>query len=78
MKPQYHSCVIESSKIDQYYRKTLEQKLQLQRWKIDEVRVIGADNLTHLQTWVDMTDVKHTYMNIHTGGYMLFGWGVLH
>ena len=43
------------------------------------MRVIGADNLTHLQTWIDEAHTKHPDVGSHIGGRgVLFGWVMVH
>ena len=37
--------------------------------------VLGADNLTSIQTWVDASYAVHPDMKSHTGGVMSFGTG---
>ena len=45
---------------------------------IDDVRIIGAVNLTDVYTWVDEDYVVHPKMRSHTGEAMTLGIGVLH
>ena len=45
---------------------------------IDDERVIGADSLDILHTWVDSSYATHQDMKSHTGGVMSFGRGVIH
>jgi hypothetical protein len=42
---------------------------------MDEFRVIGADDLTKLKTWVDTSYAVHRDMKSHTGGVVSFGTG---
>ena len=44
----------------------------------DDIRVMGADNMLKLETWVDASHATHANMRGHTGGTMSFGWGVVH
>jgi len=43
---------------------------------IDEERVLGANSLTHLYTWVDAAHAVHDDCKSHTSGAMSFGRGV--
>ena len=45
---------------------------------IDDERVIGADDLGVLHTWIDSSYATHPDMKSHTGGVMSFGTGVIH
>ena len=45
---------------------------------IDDIRVIGCDNLHQLFTWVDAAFAVHPNMRSQTGGAMSFGWGLIH
>ena len=45
---------------------------------IYEVRGIGADSLTHQNTWINASHTTHPDMQIHKGGCMPFEWGVEH
>ena len=45
---------------------------------IDEVRVIGSDNLTHIHTWVYAAHGTHLDMRRHPGVCIPFGLGVIH
>ena len=40
-------------------------------------RILGAENMLNLLTWVDASYATHNDMRIHTGGCMSFGIGVL-
>jgi hypothetical protein len=44
---------------------------------IDDVLIIGADDLTTIQTWVDASYAVHDDMKSHTGGAISFGRGAL-
>ena len=44
---------------------------------INGKRVMGADNLRQLCTWVDDTYGLHPDMESNTGGGMLFGYGIV-
>ncbi len=43
---------------------------------LDEFRVIGADDLTSLETWADALYAVHVDMKSHTGGAVSLGTGV--
>ena len=45
---------------------------------IDDVCVIGCENLNAVFTWVDAAYAVHPNIRSHTGGSMSMGWGVLH
>ena len=45
---------------------------------VDDERVIGADDLGVLHTWIDSSYATHPDMKSHTGGVMSFGTGVIH
>ena len=52
--------------------------LQFLKQTIDHKRIMGAENLSQLCTWVDATYVLHPDMKIHFGGGMQFGYGSVH
>jgi hypothetical protein len=41
-------------------------------------RIMGADDILKLETWIDASYATHENMRGHTGGAMSFGWGVVH
>ena len=45
---------------------------------IDEVRYVGADDLSKLYTWVDAAYAVHPNMRSHTGGSISMGTGLIH
>ena len=45
---------------------------------LDLPRIIGADNLDSLYSWVDASYATHADMRGHTGGLMSFGRGAVH
>ena len=45
---------------------------------IDDERIISAENLVDLFTWIDASYAVHNDMRSHTGGTMSFGRGVIH
>ena len=66
------------SKNDQSNKNKLKRILKSLSCAIDEVRVIGADNLIHIHTHIYVTHTTTPYMCIYTGGYTFFGWGMVH
>jgi hypothetical protein len=53
----------------------LERVLAYLYGTLDEFRVIGADDLSKMQTWVDASYAVHRDMKSHTGGVVSFGTG---
>ena len=45
---------------------------------LDDKRIIGANGLSSLQTWIDAAYAVHPNMRSHTGGCMSLGVGTLH
>ena len=45
---------------------------------IDDVRIIGAENLTDIYTWIDAAYALNPDMRRQTGGTILMGVGVIH
>ena len=45
---------------------------------LDDVRIIGANNLDSLYMWINASYATHPNMRSHTGGAMYFGTGILH
>jgi hypothetical protein len=66
------------SKSDECDWGKLRRLLQFLNQTINDVRVIAADDLTSLFTWVDASYAIHHDMKGHTGGAMSFGTGVIH
>jgi hypothetical protein len=66
------------SRSDENDWKKLKRLLQFLSQTIDDVRVIAADDLSKLFTWVDASYAIHHDMKGHTGGAMSFGTGILH
>jgi hypothetical protein len=56
----------------------LKRLLQFLYHTKDDVRIIGADDISKMFTWVDAAYAVHPNMRSHTGGVMSFGTGVLH
>ena len=59
-----------ASKHDQEKKKKLKQIIKFLGCTIDKVRVIGANNLTHIHTCLDTAHTTQIGMGIHTGGFM--------
>jgi hypothetical protein len=49
----------------------------LKRTRADR-RIMGADDILKLETYIDASYATHANMRGHTGGAMSFGWGVVH
>ena len=45
---------------------------------IDDIRIIGCDDLDHVFMWVDAAFAVHPNMRSQTGGAMSMGWGIVH
>ena len=56
----------------------LKRVLQYLKTTIHLKRIIGADNLHSLFTWIDASYAIHPNMRSHTGGCMSMGIGTLH
>ena len=54
----------------------LRRLLHFLQSRIDDERVLAADSLTELFTWVDASYAVHDNMKSHTVGAMSFGRGV--
>ena len=68
-------CTRSSKCTEQDWAK-LRRLLHFLQSTIDEERVLGANSLTHLYTWVDAAYAVHDDCKSHTGGAMSFGRGV--
>ena len=55
----------------------LRRVLQYLRGTIDLTLTIGADDITEMKSWVDVSYGIHDDCKSHTGGVMSWGWGVL-
>jgi KUP system potassium uptake protein len=55
----------------------LKRALEYLQGTIDEFRVIGADNMSYMRTWVDASYAVHRDMKSHTGGVVSFGTGAV-
>ena len=56
----------------------LRQVLQFLSQNMGDYIFIGVDNIYEVLTYVDASYVMHDYMKGHTGGCMMFGWGLFH
>ena len=52
--------------------------LQYLNHTIDYRRVIDAESLKNILTWIDESYTVHPYMKIQTGGAMSLGWCLIH
>ena len=41
-------------------------------------RILGMDDFSWLETWIDASHALYSNMRGHTGGAMSFGWFVVH
>ena len=57
--------------------KKLRRTLKFVQQTIGDFRVIGADDVTRMETYVDSSHAVHEDMRGHTGGVITFGTGVL-
>jgi len=47
------------------------------RGTLDDVLILGADDITRMKTWVDTSYAVHGDMKSHTGGTKSFGRGAV-
>jgi hypothetical protein len=66
------------SKSDTDDWKKLKRCLGFIQGTIDDRRILGADSLDTLYTWVDASHAVHMNMRGHTGGIISMGTGMLH
>ena len=66
------------SKSDDMDWKKLRRTIAFIRGTIDDVRIIGADSLSKIYTWVDAAYGVTADMKSQTGGAMSLGMGILH
>ena len=52
--------------------------LGLLKDKNKDLRILGADDLLRLETWIDSSHEVHTKMREHTGGVIYLSWGIVH
>ena len=57
--------------------KKLRRVLKFVQQTIDDTRIIGADNLDEMETFVDSSHAVHADKRGHTGGMITFGTGIL-
>ena len=57
--------------------KKLKRCLQYLRGTLDLTLTLGADDITRMMTWVDVSYAVHDDMKSHTGGCMSWGTGTL-
>ena len=57
--------------------KKLKRVLQYLHGTMDLVLTLGADDISKMKTWVDVSYGIHDDCKSHTGGAMSWGWGVL-
>ena len=55
-----------------------KRALKFLQQTINDTRIIGADNLDELQTYIDSSHAVHVDMRGHTGGAMTMGTGIIH
>ena len=58
--------------------KKLRRTLGFLQRTIDDIRIIGADSLQNIFTWIDAAYGVHDDMKSHTGGVMSMGTGAVH
>ena len=78
MEPEISFLCTRFTKIAVEGKAKLNHVLQLLKNTINDKRVVGADNLSQIFTWVDAAYGVHPYLKSHTGGGMSFGYGILH
>ena len=57
--------------------KKLKRVLQYLIGTIDLVLMLGANNITKMKLWVDVSYGIHSDFKSHTRGAMSWGWGVI-
>ena len=60
------------------YWKKLKRVLGWLEATIEDVRIIGANSLEQIFTWIDASYAVHMNMQGHTGGAISMGYGVIH
>ena len=65
-------------KNDVYDRKKLKRVLSWVKQTIDDKRIIEADSLTYVYTWIDAAYAIHSDKRSHNGGSIYMRHGVLH
>ena len=59
-------------------KKKLRRVLKYLKHTIDDKIIMVSDILIHLCTWVDAAYGVHPDLKIHTGGFISFGYGMVH
>ena len=59
-------------------KKKLKRLLHLINHGIENVRVMGAESLIYLLTWVDKSYAVHQFMNRHNVGVIYLGRVLIH
>ena len=62
---------------DEYDWTKFKRVMQYLRGTIDLVLMLGADDITKMNSWVYVLYGIHSECKIHTGGEMSWGWGIL-
>ena len=57
--------------------KKLKRLISFLHQTIDDIRIIGADDLLKMQTFIDFSHAVHEDMKGHTGGTITFGTGIV-
>ena len=74
----YYLCTCVSKSTEDDWGK-LRRVLGFLQYTINDIRIIGTDDLHILFTWIDAAYGVHTEdMRSHTGGVMLMGTGAIH
>ena len=58
--------------------KKLKRVLSYMKDTADDKRIIGANSVNDIFTWIDAAHAVHENMRSQTGGCMSMGWGVFH
>jgi KUP system potassium uptake protein len=58
-------------------RLKLKRVLEFLKGTLEDYRIVGADDVTIMQTWVDASHAVHKDMKSHTGGVVSFGRGAV-
>ncbi len=69
-------CTRVSCSTEQDWTK-LKRVLEYLNGTLEDVQIIGADNLSKMKTWVDASYAVHTDMKSHMGGVVSFDTGVV-
>ena len=70
-------CTRVSCPTDEDWNK-LYRVLQFVKQTKDDTRIIAADNIGEMYTWIDASYAVHDTMRGHTGGAISMGRGILH